>query len=56
MDKSIAPPKANVARIKQKIEESEYEKKCPGGSYLKDMLRATAYYLKHDLRELLKDL
>ena len=44
--KSIAPPKANIPRIKVKITEAEEEDKTPGGFYIKDMLRATAYYYK----------
>ena len=43
----VAPPKGNVPRIKQKIQESEDDPtKQPGCKYIKDMLRATAYYTK----------
>ena len=52
----MAAPKGNIPRIKQKIEESELENKAPGGKYLKDMLRATAYYKKENMKELCEDL
>ena len=55
-DKSVAPPKGNIPRIKQKIDESESEGKVPGGKYLKDILRATCYYLKADLSKMQQDL
>ena len=46
----------NVPRIKQKIGESEDESKAPGAKYLKDILRATAYYFKYDMLKCLDDL
>ena len=52
----MAPPKANVPRIKQKILECEAEGDAPGGKYLKDMLRATAYYQKQDMQKMHDDL
>lgn len=56
LQKSVAPPKGNVPRIKQKIGESEDESKAPGAKYLKDILRATAYYFKYDMLKCLDDL
>lgn len=53
---SVAPPKANVPRIKQKILEYEKEGKKPGGMYMRDMLRATAYYSKSGIHHMLNDL
>ena len=57
----MAPPKGNVPRIKQKILECEAEERpdqggAPGGKYLKDMLRATAYYQKQDMQKMHDDL
>ena len=49
----VAPPKGNVPRIKQKILECESEAKAPGGKFLKDMLRATAYYTKESKESLM---
>ena len=46
----MAPPKANVDRIKQKIAECEAEGKAPGAAYLKDTLRSTLYYEKHTMK------
>lgn len=55
-NKSIAQPKGNIPRIKQKIKESEAEGKSPGACYLKDMLRATIYYTKNELQMMQLDL
>jgi len=55
-DKSVAAPKGNIPRIKQKISESELEGSVPGGKYIKDILRATCYYAKENLTRMQEDI